>query len=784
MTSRATTVALTREQAARIDEAARHAGAGAAGVSALVGMLDDPSWAVRREVVVALAGLGAPATAPLVGVLLTRRDNEARIAAAVDALSSSSAAEFGPFGELAQSSDPAVLADLAQILGRQRKAQNVPALVALVAHADDNVAVAAIESLGRIGGSGGIDALIGAARSGNFFRTFPAIDVLGRSGDPRAVTPLVGLLADPTYTLEVARALGRTGEPAAVAPLVALLSRPSQSTLRVAALALAELNASHVERYGASDAVEHAIELASPGAAAEQRLIAGLNKADAAEQRALAFVLGALGSHDGVPALIGLLDQSTAVASAAANALKRIGKGSEPALLETLRHGSSARRLALLPTITSSTSAPDVAACLSDPDPEVRTLACSVLSRVGSAQVVPALFERLDDPNARVVQAAVGAIQSLGSAETTRLALEAAESSSQGRRWAGLRILAYFGDKTALPVFQRALESEDSRVRDIALGGLALLDEPAALESLLAATHAPSERTRGAAMRALGQCTNPDPRVPSTLRAALGDADAWVRYYACQALGRLRVEAATDAVVALLADGAGHVRVAAIEALSHFKTSAAQRALLEAAAGSDIDLQRAALIGLGLQRDPTLFPILVKAAESTDAATRLVALSALAESGSAGTLRVLARAARDADENVRTAAQGFLAAADAEEASDALIDLLRTDVDTERVLKLLTISNPARVPAIARALASADEELARTLSAALARLRSPDAAAALIGAMSLPSSTARKAAASAVASLRTPEGWEALRRAADTDPDPEVRKVSAVLVAT
>src|SRR5580693_9751675 len=54
--------------------------------SALVARLDDPSWVVRRVVVSALARLGDEALEPLRDVLLHRRGNEARVAAAVDAL--------------------------------------------------------------------------------------------------------------------------------------------------------------------------------------------------------------------------------------------------------------------------------------------------------------------------------------------------------------------------------------------------------------------------------------------------------------------------------------------------------------------------------------------------------------------------------------------------------------------------------------------------------------------------------------------------------------------------
>ena len=54
----------------------------------------------------------------------------------------------------------------------------------------ENRSRADIEALGRIGGRTAVEALIGAVKSHRFFRVFPAIDVLGRTSDPRAVAPL------------------------------------------------------------------------------------------------------------------------------------------------------------------------------------------------------------------------------------------------------------------------------------------------------------------------------------------------------------------------------------------------------------------------------------------------------------------------------------------------------------------------------------------------------------------------------------------------------------------
>src|SRR5688572_24683265 len=105
---------------------------GASGVEGLLAMLDDASWAVRRGVVAALAQLGALSVAPLCSTLRTRRDSEARISAAVDALVLTEVDVLSEVEELARDADPAVAADAAQILGRRGQARAAPILTSLV----------------------------------------------------------------------------------------------------------------------------------------------------------------------------------------------------------------------------------------------------------------------------------------------------------------------------------------------------------------------------------------------------------------------------------------------------------------------------------------------------------------------------------------------------------------------------------------------------------------------------------------------------------------------------
>lgn len=777
-------VVLSPEEQARAARADALAASGEGGVQELVQMLDDPSWTVRRSVVANLAALGDVAVSRLCQTLIDRRDNEARIAAAVDALVSSRGETTvrAVVEQLAPHPDPAIVADAAQILGRRRQPEAIPTLVSFTEHRDDNVAVSAIEALGRIGTRSAVDALIACTGSGNFFRTFPAIDVLGRSGDPRAIPALVPLLGNRQYQLESIRALGRTGEAAAIAPLVEVLVTAAESIARVVASSLADLVHRHGERYGSTRNVEAVIQSSNRRDAVVRMLTRALTGADGAEQRAICLLLGLLGGEPAVTALAAMLERGAEAAPVAADALRRLGRESEAQLLHALESGDGARRKALLPVISRRHAADAVIACLSDPDPDIRVLACDALARIGSSKAVEPLFALLADKDPRVSQAAVGAIQALGGPETERLASAAARADAPVVRRSALRVLSYFGFRTALDVFLNALRDPDPRVAEAAIHGLAFLEDRRALEALFEKAQDPSQRVRAVAMRALGHASG-DLRIEAFLLRGLKDKDAWVRYYACQSLGRLGVEAAADAVAKLLQDEAGQVRVAAVEALSHFRSGIALEALMTGANSDEEDVRRAALIGLGMARREQCLPVILGAIDAPDVATRLVALSALAEFEVAQVIPALSRAATDPDESVRSAAVSFLGGRPGPDATRRLIDLLRIPQLRPQVLEALSLPVDGRIEALLSSLDAAGEDLAPELTAALARMRRADATAALLQAFEGPNAIARRAAASALSSVRSRDAIQALQRHASEDPDPEVRRVCSLVLA-
>ncbi len=774
------TFSMSAQDRARVEQVEALARQGREGLAELMALLDDSSWVVRRAVVAALARLGDEALGPLCDVIRSHRSNEARLAAAVDAVAASSGNIIPAMMELTRVSDPpAVICDALQVLGRRKEHAALKFIVPFASHSDDNVAVAAIEAMGRIGGVETVEPLLAAVRSKNFFRTFPAIDALGRTGDPRAVEPLVALRTDPLYAAEATRALGRSGQGTALTALAQTLTKSNHALVCTAALALADLADHQETTFMSNRSMAEAVRSVVLPSDASARVCECFAGASASEQVALARSLGWLGDDIAIAKLVELLDNETPLAQAAAGALRTIGPEATPRLLAALRGADSARRARILPLVGfERVAVDDIVACLEDVDPTVRALACEALARAGNTSVVPDLFRLLGDPDARVAQSASAAVQSLGSLDTKRLALEQARSGDPRARRAALRIVSYFGYREGLDVMVEATADPDERIREVALGGLPLLDDPRATEAILNATRHASPKTRAAAIRALGSTTNRS-EIVGVLRRALGDEDAWVRYYACQSLSKLRVREAVDDIVARIGDEAGQVRVAAVEALAHLRDPSALHALIGAAEGTDPDLRRAALLGLGAVRDPATFAIVRSALRSPDAATRLVAVSAIAEFDLPEVVASLGHAATDPHPGVSSTAIGFLSTRPGEAATKTLIELLAREIVRDRALAALAVALEGRTETILSSLESVSAEVAGWLVSALVRMRRPSALAAIAAVLTFENVHARRVAASALAASGTREALDALRQYAASDLDAEVRRIAA-----
>ncbi len=754
--------------------------AGVGAVSQLLALSAHHSWSVRRAVVAALSRGDVAILAEVCRLLVAERGNEPIIAGLVDALSAASADAEPLVQALLEHDNPAVLCDAIQILGRRQHVASRARLIELTDHPDDNVALAAIEALGRIGGDAAVDRLIELAEGSNFFRVFPAIDLLGRSREARALPSLGRLLTQPLYAAEAARAVGRIGSLAGAAALVRAMETGPEAVLRVAALSLMAIHDYAAQSIGLASAVSRAVR-EHAGRALRDKVTRAMAFADRAETVALGRILIWLGNEDSISDFVRLLSGAEEVSALAIEGLAQLSALGDPRVLDALKGGTSELRARLLPSLMGVAAANEATvACLADEQPAVRALACHALARGREVTAVPALFRLLNDPDLGVVHAAVGAIQSLGSAESQALALVAVQSAKPSERRAALRIITYFGYDQTLELCLEALRSDDEKLRDIALGGLPALDDPSVPSVLSEAAQHPSARTRASAVRALGHLAL-SPQSQAVLLAALDDADPWVRYYACQSLGRLRVEAALPAIRTRLDDPAGQVKMAAVEALAALPGQSAQHALAEAAASNDLDVQRAAVVGAGERAEPELRPILVAALASADASIRLVAVSSIARFPDAE--GDLTAAATDADPAVRSAAVGLLASRTGTSASRALLGLLLREPESTTLIAALAQNVDSHSATILAQLDTVDDAGARALLAVLARSQTAPGRAAIDTAFASRNVAARRAGARVLSLLLDESAKSSLARAANTDDDAEVRRLCAAALA-
>jgi HEAT repeat protein len=165
-----------------------------------------------------------------------------------------------------------------------------------------------------------------------------------------------------------------------------------------------------------------------------------------------------------------------------------------------------------------------------------------------------------------------------------------------------------------------------------------------------------------------------------------------------------------------------------------------------------------------------------------DPATRLVAVSALAEYELPEVAHDLGGALGDADDNVRGAAVALLTTRPGPAATRALISRLSDPAMRAAVVGALAQPAAGRIEVLAESLEAATDTAPYIVSA-LMRSRRAEAAVALENAFGSSEVAVRRAVAPALARLGTRSARARLERAASSDPDDVVRRLSAAALA-
>jgi HEAT repeat protein len=569
----------------------------------LVEAMGDVSWRVRKEAAARAAAWGDPTAAALVlATALAEPENVGRRNAVVEAL-----VGLGPLAVPALLESLATRPDhrklLADALGLIGDLRAAPALAPLIDDDDANVRVAAAEALGRIGGSAARAALTRALARGELLLSQAALEGLNRLGAVLERRDLEKLLTTPTLRAAALEALGRTGEPAALSVVVAALGDAARSTAEAAMRALAELyrrfdalgresvTAELQARRDAFPTLTTALLEATLGTQRDAALLLGLTKRPEAA-RPLVLALGDRDLRDAA------MQALAAIGAPAAETLAALA----PDLESTLR----ADAYAILPRLGPSASDPRVQALLAealdDEAFEAAAAAAAALGEVGGKEALAPLLRALGREEA-VAHTAADALGRLGARHYDEVRVLVASRGLAGGDAPYLcRVLGACGRADDGPLLRQALGADASPVRRAAADALAQLPPAKDVdEALTFALADESPDVRAAAARALGAHQAADAAEPLA-RAAM-EGEPLVRAAAARALGQVAAvhPAARPGLrrVADVRDAAA--AVPALEALARFDAREDDARFLQALQAADGETVKAAARALGLR---------------------------------------------------------------------------------------------------------------------------------------------------------------------------------------
>jgi len=277
---------------------------------------------------------------------------------------------------------------------------------------------------------------------------------LGKSGDARAVEPLVKCLEDERGRTAACAALGQLGDARAVEPLIKCLE---DEWIRPAACAA-------LGQLGDARAVEPLIKCLK---------VYSPFSLDRTVQRAACKALGRLGDARAVEPLIRCLkDEDSDVRRAAREALGQLGEGTLAQALGSVIDGASRRQRACeaLGQLGDARAVEALVQSLGDRNSGVRYAAFKALGQLGEgplANALRALIEGKSDGAAQLKQLAVAS-----NADVTIVLLPLLRSGLDQARHGACKALGELGDLRAVDRLIDCLGDRDTDVRRAAVAGL------------------------------------------------------------------------------------------------------------------------------------------------------------------------------------------------------------------------------------------------------------------------------------------------------------------------
>jgi len=472
-----------------------------------------------------LAIYGADAAVPVLAALLPDPDLSSWSRIALEAIPGPAADEA-----LRQAADPLqgrLLVGVINSIGVRRDAKAVGLLAARLADPDLEVAAAAAESLGRIGGKPAVKALkpwltkapakLRSAVAEGCIRCAEQYLAQGKRSDAIA-------LYDAVRKAEV------PGERILEATRGAILARQRAGI----PLLLAELRSTDKARWGLGLRVAREL----PGPDAAKALTTELWQGSPARQPLLLLALADRGEAEAFPVALQAVQRGPQkLRLAAIGVLERIGGlRVVPALLD-LAAGtdpeSSSAALAALVRLPGNEIDAEFLTCLEPAKGKLCQQLIEIADQRRLDAALPAIVRHLDDPDDGIRGASLRALGNLGGDEQIvvlgqlltkangvkdRAAIEAALLTISGRR-----------GQSCVPRLQSLAHSGDSATRIIGLHALAAAGGPQALATLKTATEDADEAVRDEAVRSLSSWPNTWPEDGAVMEPLVALARATVK---------------------------------------------------------------------------------------------------------------------------------------------------------------------------------------------------------------------------------------------------------------
>lgn len=603
-------------------------------IQPLIKLLQDSDAGVKEAALNALVSIGGETVAGSLAPLLRSSDPALRNIS-IEALQQLGPIIFSAVSDLLFDNDDDVVKFAVDILAAMGDIRAVPMLHKLLRHNNPNVRASVVVCLGKIKAPGSVPALIEALSDSEEWVRFSAIEGIGHLNDKAALARLLdiiehdsGLIRDAAIDA-VANIAG-----AADSAKILLKLKPVVKNGRISNVAsvveLLEKAFSPASAFSPSDAFRRVyfdfFNTAMRDSDRQTRLTALRGIGFLKLMDGLEKVFDFIGSSEEitedeetllVDVIIAISLASRTLPPILIRELKKGGKNfsivvrvfgglkSEEAvpvlqgLMETVSRNDLREVVSALESIGSVGSVEVLARSLRSKDGHARKIAARALASLAGEGAVTPLLEALRVEVYRDVLEDITDVLAHIPTDAVKNGFYGFLSESDEQlREMGARGLGLIGDEESVAYLKAASTDANPSVRKCVYNALARIGLPEAADAVINGLKDTDDDVKLAVMQALSGWSGDS--ITQALIDALGDDNVWVRYNAVQLLGEMRSAEAEDAVIGLLRNDEAPIKAAAAKMLAVIGSHKAVPTLMELKAYPDPNVKAAVTNALGI----------------------------------------------------------------------------------------------------------------------------------------------------------------------------------------